>query len=238
MTTTVTMEEKYQPKMEVDATNLTIILSNELVGAIKVTGSPTDERLSIVNGGKAIYELLVNDSRLDLPNKSVLVCKEWIKEFGAPILSDPEEVGKWLYSLIVKYGEVKNTTCLHGEDYKKLLDVQRTLYIEIIEKVFNPATFNYVKKKVLYDVYVHLHNLQSRMTPLGRNKFYALVDDWLANNEPTIIPGSFHLRDYNNQPRGSLDVWHLSTFKPTIFNDLIYIEYQPDGKVKQVNVAI
>jgi hypothetical protein len=239
MTSTIVCNEKNKPEYFTNVTCLVIIQSNEFQGAMRVTGDPSDDRLSIVNGGIPIYDILVKDSRLNIPNKTSKICEDWIKSVAIPtILQDKTEVGKWLYCMYQKHGDVQNTSCLHGADYKKLLGVQQPFHIEIIEAIFNDTTFTHIKKSVLRDYYQQAYYITHKHINfmLKPKNFNTAVENWLLKNKPTIMGDKKNLTHGND--RITQDVWIDTNTSPKFVNDDLYLEYFLDGKVKQLNFSM
>ena len=103
---------------------------------------------------------------------------------GQHILCNDEEVGKWLGSLIETYGDVRNMSALHGEDYQDLLNErQETVQAELCKEVFIERNVDYIKALTLYEMYkLRVRRDNPATKPLKKSNFYVFVTRWLVKN--------------------------------------------------------
>jgi hypothetical protein len=121
----------------------------------------------------------------DLNDWTVPEARQWMITEGDCICGDALEVKKWLGHLTRRYGNQPMPLALHGEDFRRLLDIQKPMDEGIAEAVFLDPDFLYIERKVLYYGYKQL-TLRSGKKPVGENKFVAMVEGWLKAHRPEI----------------------------------------------------
>jgi len=178
----LTLNEKFMPECKIDNTPLWIIGTNESEGGIFLDRSEADRRFSVIHA--AMGRTLVQNIA-DLNEWTVPEARQWMVTEGDRICGDALEVTKWLGHLTRRYGNQPMPLALHGEDFRRLLDIQKPMDEGIAEAVFLDPDFLYIERKVLYHGYKQL-TLRSGKKPVGENKFVAMIEGWLKAHRPEI----------------------------------------------------
>jgi hypothetical protein len=204
----LTLNEKFMPECKIDNTPLWIIGTNESEGGIFLDRSEADRRFSVIHAEKG-HTLVQNIA--DAHGWSIPEARQWMVTEGDRICGDVREVAKWLGHLTRRYGNQPLPLALHGEDFRRLLDIQKPMDEGIAEAVFRDEDFLYVERKVLYHGYKQL-TLRSGKKPVGENKFVAMVEGWLKAHRPEIETKEVW---FDKPRKGRRRVWY-DTSKPNI----------------------
>lgn len=182
----ITFTNKNQMPYEGDNSALLFVSGNSIAGSIRVDGGDVDRRFSMIKGTRNL-EAYVSEWLTATTGKSVSYhqAKDWIIATGQDILSDPQEVGKWLNSLINRHGRLNHVAAHHGADYQSIVSIQTSLWDQVFETIFDSG-FTYVRKSVLYDFYRYEAQLQGNRSALGKKKFYHLAEVWLEKRSKNI----------------------------------------------------
>lgn len=184
---TITYTNKNQMPYEGDNTALLMVSGNSIGGAIRVGGGDVDRRFSVMCGTRALHTYVADWLTQTTGQKvSGDDAKNWIVTTGQNILSDPDEVGKWLYSLQQKHPNTTHVLAHHGADYKAIVEIQAPLWEQCFEVFFADPAFTYVKRNIVYDFYREEARSQGNRISLGKKKFYQHLDKWLLKNQPHI----------------------------------------------------
>lgn len=204
----LTLNEKFIPEMKIDNTPLWIIGTNESEGGIFLDRSEADRRFSVIHAQKG-RTLIQNIA--DANDWTVTEAREWMVTVGNRICGDAHEVAKWLGYLTRRYGNQSLPLALHGDDFRRLLDIQKPMDEGIAEAVFLDSDFRYIERKVLYHGYKQL-TLRSGKKPVGENKFVAMVEGWLKAHHPEVEAKEVW---FEKPKKGRRRVW-FDTSKPNI----------------------
>lgn len=201
--------------------------NNRGVGAVHFNNNGVDRRYSMHCPDKALWEYIAPHlTNLDMKNPLGKVDKagvdSWLKRVGQNILSDPHQVGLWLYSLIEKHGDVADVPALHGEDYKKIVAGQKGTPEKVFETIFNDPKFTHIKRKTLFEFF----KFEEPSSKMRRGTFYSMADDWLARHNMPIIT-----RLAQRWGSTSADVYCLDNLPPMPQNDDRYYTKNDYGKV-------
>ena len=150
--------------------------SNNSGGTVKLANNDSDRRFSIIAGNEPLE---IHVSRL--MNNTKEEAKEWIIHEGQWILRQTNELGKYMNSLVKKWGKVTVSRALHGEDYNNLVGTQKSLKVQTWEKIFLDADFKFIRKSLAWEYYTACAKVSGQMTG-GRNNFYKELGDWLRSN--------------------------------------------------------
>ncbi|NQV99518.1 MAG: hypothetical protein HQ483_07455 [Rhodospirillales bacterium] len=181
----LTVERKGIDAFEVNNTALYMISGNDILGSVKLAGNNIDRRYSIINADTQIEAWLVKHDKHMFP--TIDVAAQWIGETGQHILSDKEEVGKWLAALTDKYGDVTYMKALHSDDYQNLKKIQQKFYINVFDTVFYDPNFRYIKQSTLLALYQHWNKEYGNGYPVARNTFYKLARDYIKDKKLTVV---------------------------------------------------
>jgi hypothetical protein len=204
----LTLNEKFMPECKIDNTPLWIIGTNESEGGIFLDRSEADRRFSVIHAEKG--RTLVQNIA-DAHDWTLLDGQQWMVTEGNRICGDVREVAKWLGHLTRRYGNQPLPLALHGEDFRRLLDIQKPMDEGIAEAVFLDPDFLYIEPKVAYHGYKQLA-LRSGKKPVGENKFVAMIEGWLKAHQPAIKAKEVW---FDKPRKGRRRVWY-NTGKPNI----------------------
>lgn len=178
---TLLINEKGIPQYEVPATAWYILSSNR--EGIYLDRSGADRRWSIFHVEKGLD--LNHWVRPQLGNVSYDEAGTWIRANAPKILSNKQHVARWIAALIKKHEGMTQPVPFHGDDFDRLMDIQKPVDDQIIEDVFNDSEFTHINRQTLYDGYrlSCIANGHGHMSP---RRLYAKVRKWLAANKPEI----------------------------------------------------
>lgn len=184
---TISINEKYGLQGTFENTPWYWLGGNGTNGAVMLGADVTDRRYSVLTIEHSIMywvSLFIKHEPLPhfgqvLPDTHPAV--QWYRE-NEKALSDKSEVAKWLYTILVKWKDQKGVPSpLHSDDYKQVIDDQRTPFDEAMEYVFNDPNFKYVEGKVLYQVYTLMceQSGYAKAFTKKRNKFLSDARNWI-----------------------------------------------------------
>ena len=226
----ITFTNKNQMPYEGDNSALLFVTGNSVAGAIRVGGGDVDRRFSVIKGGANIETYIAPWLQATTGKAtSYQEAKAWIVDEGQHILSDPTEAGKWLNALIGRHGSASFVPALHGADYRAVVAIQKPLYDQVFEAIFD-TQFNYIKKSLIYDFYQDERKLQGNRAALGKMKFYQLADEWLQKNRPDITQATVNWDSSTaNVYIGAMSLGNRT--KPKLAsNDYFYYDPQDFGR--------
>ncbi|MGJ0430884.1 primase-helicase family protein [Methylobacter sp.] len=184
------IEVKFGVKGSFDNTPLYFAGSNEITGAVRVGGSSVDRRFSIVTVRRNIMEICAEawGTEYDKRHGDGPTVEKWFKEYE-PALRDPEKVAIWLNSIIEKWKDAGKPMPYHGEDYDRLVQIQKSAFDHTMEWIFNRDNFEHISD---HDAYLVFQAMTKRKSPatgsrmVSEDQFWAQMDYWLENNHPEI----------------------------------------------------
>jgi hypothetical protein len=150
---TFKVEEKYERAVDADNCGMVFSAANGSGGSVSLSGDGSDRRYSIFSAKKSLYEV-VCEYFLEKENKIVSLddAKVWVETVGQYILSDADQVGKWLVVMILKYGDIVTLDAIKGRAYNTLLERQRGAWLDTVEEVFTQPDFEYITEQLLLDL--------------------------------------------------------------------------------------
>lgn len=184
---TIDINPKYGKQGEHDNTPLYFAGGNDTTGAILLAGDATDRRWSILKVDKSIIQRLADDKGIGFD--------EALKEYDSikHIYTSPTEVAKWLNYIIKKWEHLTSAPVgLHHEDYRQLLDTQKSPFEDILEMVFiEDDSFDYIDGGSLYELYKEFSQVVNPAARgvLGRNKFLGKAEEWVRRKALPIERG-------------------------------------------------
>jgi hypothetical protein len=158
----IMVEPKYVNPYMVDNTALVIMSTNSDSGAITLEDSRSDRRYSIISSKTNINAQMRLNNPAIFASMSDEECTAWMREVGQHIISDPEEISKWLFAMCQKYGDLKNVNPLHGEDYKTMLERQSRGWKDTVIKIFEDPDFKGIRLGLLKDL-IHHYNRHEKL---------------------------------------------------------------------------
>lgn len=216
----IMINEKFLPAYWSDNTPLWMIGTNQVDGGVWLGRNASDRRYSIFEAkeGYSLSYWLARDAGenvepfWDESNPRNVHWTTWMINAGQYIISDSDEVGKWINHLIQKHGMKGIPLALHGEDFRNLLDVQMPAHERIFEAVFTDPRFTHIAGEVLLRGY----NIHAGSFSKTDRKFYKQVNMWLRrNNNPVIMETRWKIG--NRTVRG----WALASLKGSAKDDNI-----------------
>jgi hypothetical protein len=187
---------KYGLSGTFDNTPLYFSGSNEITGAVRVSGSTVDRRFSIVSVKRNIMEICAEEwgTDYDKAKGEGLTVDKWFAEYE-PALRDPEQVAIWLNSIIEKWKDAGRPTAYHGEDYDKLSQIQKSSFDQAMEWIFNRENeigdnlFTHICDQDAYTVYKVFTRENSPAVGarvMSKEVFIEQMDQWLEKNRSEI----------------------------------------------------
>ncbi len=185
-----------------DNTALYLISCNDDEGGLHLNRSNADRRYSVIHVPKSTG---INEQSMSL-NYWVAVRHGWIKQGargtamndacnrasawmddeGAQLLTDKEQLSRWITALILRHAHKPRPMALHGEDFNRLIGLQQTIAPRIIEAVFRDPDFSHIGTDTLYAGYRERSQQYGYMVR-KEGVFTAMVAAWLENNLPHIV---------------------------------------------------
>lgn len=183
----VQIEGKGQNPIPADNTALYIIATNPDKGGhtIRLAHSDADRRFSIIFGKEPLKAYVGRFYGLPPDDDNEAGRRKVIDELQY-VLADPTEVGKWLYAMVAKHGDVTSLPALHGSDFAKQSSETVDVITRVCEAVFHATdddghyTFDYIRGEVLFHLAVANGCRNSQIN------FYNAVRAWLTENAPAI----------------------------------------------------
>ena len=185
---TMWVNEKQLRQYQTPAIAWYIISSNKHEGGIFLDRSSADRRYSIcyVEAGKDIHKWI--SEKLSTSEKKVTSDEAavWIKANAERILTDKAGVSHWIHALLKKDEGQSQPLAFHGEDFERMMDVQKPVEEALIPAVFNDPDFTHIDRQALYLGYQLLCKREGRFGVMSARHFYAKVRVWLMANKPDI----------------------------------------------------
>ena len=193
----LTINDKGIPQYEIDNTPLYLIGSNKSEGGVWLDRSQADRRYSVLHvkkGQSLAYWVALHMGLIPADQKYISEdepayqqATRWLKSEGSKILSDPTQIACWMGSLFLKHGDKPEPLPLHGDDFKRLMDIQKPMDERVFEAVFNDPDFDHIERRVLHKGYVALCDEDGQKRHLKEMKFYEKLRDWVERNKPHLI---------------------------------------------------
>jgi hypothetical protein len=150
---TINIEAKGRDPIQAANTALYVISSNPKSGyAVRLAHSDVDRRFSIIFGGKPLRWHVAEFYGLSHDNEDEAGHNKVVDELQH-VLSDPKEVGRWLYCKELQYGDVASVRALHGTDYKKQSADTEDMHTRVFDAIFQAEGFSYVRSELLFKFY-------------------------------------------------------------------------------------
>jgi hypothetical protein len=179
----VPINEKQIRHYEIDNTSAYIIGSNDWTGGTQLDRGASDDRLSIMRCEKGKRLRYWVAKHLGINEQEA---QQWLFTEGRRIFSDSAECAKWLNYLLENYGGREQPVALHGQDYRKVMDIQQKLDEDIMRAVFTDEAFEYISVLDLHEGYILLCKERGQMRPIGLKLFNLRVEMWLEDNMPNV----------------------------------------------------
>lgn len=180
---TLRSERKGKDATLTDNTALVFVAGNFSLGAIKLTGTETDRRFSILNATSPLKAYVA-----DIMGTSEKAAEEWMWATGQHIVSDPSEVAVWLHSLIEKHGAITHVLALHGQDYADLVEAQAPTNEQVYRAFFQSwewANHGYFKQGTMFSFYCD-YAKRMGFRAMSNQRFYAEAEGWLKRKGITF----------------------------------------------------
>lgn len=172
---TLTINEKYGGQYQSDNTPWLWMGCNDPAGAVKLSGGGVDRRWSPIEIKKTLAYWAGHEFGHDAEWG-----EQWLKE-NEHVASNPAEVRKWLWSLMLQGIPEFRPSPLRGASYDDMAKTQMSPQEEILEIVTSRPDVQWIAGDLLYDSYIQLSKRANpRGGVLGRNKFYKHVEVLLA----------------------------------------------------------
>ena len=158
---------------------LYFISSNRKAGGVWLDRTKADRRFSVFHIDAGLD--LIHWIRQEHPAWDVAMATEWMKREGLKICQDRAEVAKWMHHLLTTYAGQTEPNALHGQDYRRLLDIQMPAEEDIIPAVFRDEQFTHINRQTLYEGY-QLRSRADNREPISSRLFYDAVRTFLRLN--------------------------------------------------------
>lgn len=173
---TLRSERKGKDAVLTDNTALVFVAGNFSLGAIKLSGTETDRRFSILNATSPLKAYVA-----EIKGVSEKEAEEWMWSTGQHIVNNPAEVAIWLHHLINKHGKVTHVLALHGQDYADIVEAQAPTNEQVYRAFFESwawTNHGYFKQGTMFNFYTDYAKRQS-FKPMSNQRFYAEAESWL-----------------------------------------------------------
>jgi hypothetical protein len=230
---TISINEKYGLQGTYENTPWYWLGGNGTNGAVMLAKDVTDRRYSVLTVKHSVMYWVCLHLAIDPPQIGEVLpasheAVQWYQE-NANVLSDKEQVAKWLYSIVMKWWSQKFTpSALHSEDYQRVVASQKNYFDETMEYVFNDK-FKHIEGATLYRVYqlISKEATGGQASMKYRNKFYVDTECWLEKNRPDIEWGKRKVKTSGGAQRvewTTAYMYYLNKGKrDTLRNDCYYI---------------
>lgn len=178
---TLRSERKGKDATLTDNTALVFVAGNFSLGAIKLSGSETDRRFSILNATAPLKTYVAEIMTATGEPTTEAQAETWMWSTGQHIVSDPDQVAVWLHHLIEKHGAKTHVLALHGQDYQSLLDAQAPTNEQVYRAFFTSwewTNHGYFKQGTMFAFYTDYAKRQG-FKPMSNQRFYAEAESWL-----------------------------------------------------------
>lgn len=188
---TININEKFGIQDTFDNTAWYWIGANDTNGALFLEGEVTDRRYSVLTVSNSAMYHVAKHLQLPLPRKGVVLpgdhaCVVWYRD-NQHILSDSKCVSAFLAKLIEKWGDMKNPpSALHGEDYKRMINLQHNSFHKTMEHIFQDPQFTHIERDTLFQVYTLMCAKDGQKQKKTERGVYADTLRWLEVNVDDI----------------------------------------------------
>jgi hypothetical protein len=156
----------------------------------------------------------------DNVSKSEQECKIWLesndKDSGQNILSDKEQVGKWINAMYAKYNKIDSIESFHDGVYDQLIDKQRGAWTQTVEQVFTEPDFVYIRESLLRDLILH-HN-RGEIIP-GKNHMRKEIERLCKDKGINVVWKDKVTIKFGPGNSPQRTVWKLNDGSGTVKND-------------------
>lgn len=242
--TTMPVDVKFGIKGTFDNTPLYFSGSNETMGAVKVDGSTVDRRFSIITAKRNVLEICSEEwktpYRINDDSYSKKTLDIWFDDYQ-PYLIDKVEVAKWLNYILEKWKDHKPPRAFHGEEYNKLLEIQRNIVVHTMEFIFNRDNFTYICDHDAYLTYEAMVKKKSKATGsriLKDDEFFAKMDHWLSKNHPQITKQKQIKWVISKTQTTSRTVYKFDNKTRVVANTNVYVEKDERGNWCLVDIIV
>ncbi len=151
---TLNIEAKGRDPIPSVNTGLFFISTNPKSGgyAIRLAYNDVDRRFSIMHGSKPLKWYVAAQYDLPHDNDDDAGWNKMVSELQY-VLSDPVEVGRWLYCKQRQYGDIPVLKALHGADYAKQAADTIEMHTRVFEAIFTEPEFQYIRSDLLFKLY-------------------------------------------------------------------------------------
>lgn len=234
---TIQVNVKYGMQGTYDNTPWYWLGGNGTNGTVLLAGDTTDRRYSVITVDRNLMYWVGDQIGVQVEGrgqnvlKSTHPCVEWWDQ-NAKYLSDPTAVAAWLHSVIEKWGSQESCpSAFHDEDYREVIDSQKSVFTTVMELVFSDPDFTHIEKLALYHVY---ELMNKRDNPRGglaaAKKFHSDVKRWLEVNNTGVELHKVNVKQPGEKTT-TADVY--SRIKQTVTrNTDLYYRYDDVRKVE------
>ena len=175
---TITVNPKGLKQFKADQTALVFTGSNDVLSAVRLAGDNSDRRWSIlkITAGKTLRYWMDRHGY-----------KTATEEDLVDVVSDHEELSKWLFHICKQSKGLARPIALHGEDYKQLIQNQKSELEELCERVFNDSEFTGIKEMDLWWLYQLKMGAESKWTGRGKRPTMVQVRNWVEKNAKHVV---------------------------------------------------
>lgn len=213
----LTINEKGISQYQVDNTPLYIISSNKTDGGVWLDRSEADRRYSVLHvkkGQSLAYWLALHAG--DIPSDQKFLDKtdpifvkwqQWMLNEGGKILADPHNIANWFGAMFLRHADKPHPLALHGEDFNRLMDIQKPMLERICEAVFSDPDFQHIERKTMHRAYVLLCEQDGQRGHLKQAKFYERVRELAERQWPHLIETQVNVHDPVTSRDTRPEVW-------------------------------
>lgn len=222
--TTIQYDVKYGQQSEGPQDKQFWMTSNEVVGAVLLSGDGSDRRYSVIKSEISLKDRLMAMEGITDSEKAV----EYIQACVDDILTDKNEVAIWLNSLIEKYREQPKPGYYHGPAYDELLDIQKTSFENYLDDLAEWDNFEYISRDTLHEVYDTLTTKNEPSTKYKKttNECVAFTQSYLSNIGCAVEKKRIRIYGTSGKPEGQITAlvkFGIKTTKVTS-NDSVYLD--------------
>ena len=149
----INIEAKGRDPIEAANTSLYFLATNPKGGyAIRLARSDVDRRFSIIHGGKPLKWYVGEYYGLSHDNDDAAAYDKMVAELQH-ILTNPTEVGRWVFCKQREHGDIKQVSALHGADYQKQSADTEDMHTRVFDAIFQDDDFSHIRSDVLFKLY-------------------------------------------------------------------------------------
>jgi hypothetical protein len=174
---TIPIERKNRDVIDSVNTALYLMGTNPKSGgyAIRLAYNDVDRRFSIMHGTQPLKWYVAEAYGLPHDDKDEAGDIKMKTELQH-VLTDPIEVGRWLYCKQKQYGDVAHLSALHGQDYQKQAKDSVEMHTRVCEAIFLDDDFDYIRSDVLFRLY------EANKGSFKNIGFHRMVGVWLEQH--------------------------------------------------------